>query len=54
MADERSSVLRSRDGETSQAPAFLQASPPPSGDDAPPKRPRGRPRKIKDPASEEG
>ncbi len=53
-ADEGSSVLRSRDGEISQAPAFLQAAPTPAADDAPPpKRPRGRPRKIRDPASEE-
>jgi len=52
-AEEGARVLRSRDGETSHAPAFLQAAPSPSGDDAPPKRPRGRPRKIKDAASEE-
>ena len=54
VADEGASVLRSRDGETSHAPAFLQAAPAaPSGDDIPVKRPRGRPRKVKDPAAEE-
>ncbi len=54
-ADEGTSVLRSRDGETSHAPAFLQAAPAPapSGEDTPVKRPRGRPRKVKDPAAEE-
>ena len=53
-ADEGARVLRSRDGETSHAPAFLQAAPTaPTAEDAPVKRPRGRPRKVKDPAAEE-
>jgi hypothetical protein len=52
VADEGAGVLRSRDGEVSHAPAFLQApavaSAAPAADDATPvKRPRGRPRKIK-------
>jgi hypothetical protein len=49
-----SRVLRSRDGEESHAPAFLQATPAPAADDAPAKRPRGRPRKkTEDVAPEE-
>jgi hypothetical protein len=50
-----SRVLRSRDGEESQAPAFLQATPAPAAaEDAPAKRPRGRPRKkTEDVAPEE-
>ena len=48
VEDTGGSMLRSRDGEVSHAPAFLQAAtttPAPSADDAPVKRPRGRPRK---------
>lgn len=56
--DEGSSLLRSRDGEVSHAPAFLQAATPApaassaSSDDEAPvvKRPRGRPRKVKEEA----
>jgi hypothetical protein len=51
-------VLRSRDGEESHAPAFLQSAasaPPASGEaEAPVKRPRGRPRKkVEETAPEE-
>jgi len=47
-SEEPASVLRSSDGETSHAPAFLQAAPAPAASDeeAPAKRPRGRPRKA--------
>lgn len=52
-------VLRSRDGETSHAPAFLQAADAPApvadGEEAPAKRTRGRPRKVKEEvAADEG
>lgn len=51
-SSEGASMLRSSDGETSHAPAFLQAAaaPAPSGEAAPVKRPRGRPRKVKEEA----
>ena len=54
-ADQGAGVLRSHDGETSHAPAFLQAAPAPaaSSEEAPVKRPRGRPRKVKPEATEE-
>lgn len=56
-AEESTSMLRSRDGEMSHAPAFLQqATPAPaasaSGEEAPAKRPRGRPRKVAAPVDE--
>ena len=47
-------VLRSQDGDESHAPAFLGAAPSvveDSGTDTPAKRPRGRPKKIKDEAA---
>jgi hypothetical protein len=54
-SDERAGMLRSRDGEVSHAPAFLQAAAPVSataGEEPPAKRPRGRPRKVAAPADE--
>jgi hypothetical protein len=51
---ETTRMLRSSDGETSHAPAFLQAAaaPAPTSDEAPVKRPRGRPRKVKEEPAE--
>ncbi len=53
---ENTHMLRSSDGETSHAPAFLQtATTPaavPTSDEAPVKRPRGRPRKVKEETAE--
>jgi len=47
------SMLRSHDGETSHAPAFLQAAATPAAatEETPAKRPRGRPKKAKEPTS---
>ena len=48
------SVLRSQDGGVSHAPAFLQAAAPAAtSDEAPVKRPRGRPKKVVAPAGED-
>ena len=54
-AKESSRMLRSSDGEVSHAPAFLQAATPvapPAGEEAPVKRPRGRPKKVVAPVEE--
>jgi hypothetical protein len=51
----RTRVLRSRDGDESHTPAFLQAAAPPApaaAEEAPVKRPRGRPKKVEAAPSE--